>query len=344
MSEAEFVVSTFDSSLLVSKPHIWNNIDWTFKIKQRSLYIVVIGWTILEDPSRRSSRWCGGRAVWDNWLPSVLPPISWGRGGFDREDLSEDSWHSLNRTWQGDGESFHTLSSGESYRSFLSVISDGEDSVSDPGDQLLELLEEAEVFRDSLGTLEASPGVPRGWASFPPGSRGQVTAGWATRGRGSFQPGSRGTAGWTPRERGLYQPGSRVPSPTRWVPGERGLYQLNLREPVGPVFRGGWAVRGAREHRGGGEPGGISSVGVLRLLEDEDRVQAPYRQNSRPLDRLARRHWTQLGLSHRRPIHPALLHPVFYPPRPLPLIQGPQQQVFPEEYMQRQHQLLCYRY
>ena len=55
MSEAKFVVSTFDLSLLVSKLHIWNNIDWTFEIKQRSLYIVVIGWTILEDPSRRST-------------------------------------------------------------------------------------------------------------------------------------------------------------------------------------------------------------------------------------------------------------------------------------------------
>ena len=102
------------------------------------------------------------------------------------------------------------------------------------------------------------------------------------------------------------------------------------------MFRGGRAVRGIREHRGGRQPGGVSSVGALRLLEDEDRIQAPYRQDSRPLDRLARCHWSQLGLSHRRPIHPALLHPVFYPPRPLPLMQGPQQQVFPDEYLQRQ--------
>ena len=109
--------------------------------------------------SRSLSRGRGGRAVGDNWRPSILPPISWG-GGFDREDLSEDSWHSLNRTWQGDGESFHTLSSGDSYRSLLSLFSDSEDSVSDPGDQLLELLEEAEVIRDSLGTLETSPGFP----------------------------------------------------------------------------------------------------------------------------------------------------------------------------------------
>ena len=83
----------------------------------------------------------------DNWRPSILPPISlggggfvretlppisWGGGGFGREDLSQDSWHSLNRTWE-DGESFHTLSSGQSYRSLLSLSSDGEDSVSDPG-------------------------------------------------------------------------------------------------------------------------------------------------------------------------------------------------------------------
>ena len=244
--------------------------------------------------SRSLSRGRGGRAVGDNWRPSILPPISWG-GEFGREDLSEDSWHSLNRTWQSDGESFHTLSSGDSYRSLLSLFSDSEESVSEPEDRLLELLEEAEVIRDSLGTLETSPGVPRGRASIPPGSRGLGTAGWTTRGRGSFQPGSRGlsTAGWTPRGRGLYQPG---------------LGGLGT-----PVPRGGRAVRGAREHRGGWDPG-VSSVGVLRLLADETRIQSPYRQDTRPLDRLARRHWVQLGLSHRRPIHPALLQPVFYPP------------------------------
>ena len=206
--------------------------------------------------SRSLSRGRGGWAVGDNWRPSILPPISWG-GGFDREDLSEDSWHSLNRTWQGDGESFHTLSSGDSYRSLLSLFSDSEDSVSDTGDRLLELLEEAEVIRDSLGTLETSPGVPRGRASFPPGSRGLGTAGWTTRGRGSFQPGTRGpsTTGWTPRDRGLYQPGSRGLSTAGWTPRDRGLYQLGLGEPGAPVPRGGRAVRGSREHRGGGDPG-----------------------------------------------------------------------------------------
>ena len=71
MSEAEFVVSTFDSSLLVSKPHIWNNIDWTFEIKQRSLYIAVIGWTILEDPSRRS------RPYMDNMVTPLILMELW---------------------------------------------------------------------------------------------------------------------------------------------------------------------------------------------------------------------------------------------------------------------------
>ena len=159
--------------------------------------------------------------MWDNWRPSILPPILWGGGGFDREDLSQDSWHSLNRTWEGDGETFHTLSSGQSYRSLLSVSSEGEDSVSDPGDRLLELLGEAEVFRDSLEPLEDSPGVPRGRASFPPGSRGQVATGRAARGQGSVQPSSRGTAGWNSREGERYQPEYRVPSPTRWTPAER---------------------------------------------------------------------------------------------------------------------------
>ena len=78
MSEAKFVVSTFDSSLLVSKPHIWNDIDWTFEIKQRSLYIVVIGWTILEDPSRRSNAEFSEAAATNLCLPS---PACQGRVG-----------------------------------------------------------------------------------------------------------------------------------------------------------------------------------------------------------------------------------------------------------------------
>ena len=285
----------------------------------------------------------GGGGVGDNWRPSILPPILWGGGGFGREDLSQDSWHSLNRTWE-DRESFHTISSGQSYRSLLSVSSEGEDSVSDPGDRLLELLGEAEVFRDSLEPFGGSPGVPRGWASFPPGSWGQVATGRAARGQGSVHPSSRGSAWWNSREGERYQPEYRVPSPTRWTPAERGLYQFNLRVPAAPVFRRGQAVRGIREHGGGGQPGGVSSDGALRLLEDGDRIQFPHRQESRPLDRLARRHWSQLGLSHRRPIHPALMHTVFYPPWPLPLMQGPQQQVFPEEYLPRRPRFPCYRY
>ena len=163
--------------------------------------------------SRSLSRGRGRGTFGDNWRPSILPPISWG-GEFGREDLSEDSWHSLNRTWQSDRESFHTLSSGDSYRSLLSLFSDSEESVDEPEDRLLELLEEAEGIRDSLGTLETSAGVPRGRTSVQPSSRGLGTAGWAPRGRGLFQPGLGGLGT--------------------------------------PVPRGGRAVRGAREHRGAG--------------------------------------------------------------------------------------------
>ena len=275
----------------------------------------------------------GGGGVGDNWRPSILPPISWGGGGFGREtlppiswggggfrreDLAQDSFHSLNRTWE-DEESFYTLSSEQSYWSLLSLSSDEEDSVSDPGDRLLGLLGETEVFRDSLEPLESSPRVPRGRASFPPGSRGQVTTGRTARGRGSIQPSSRGLAWWNSRGGEQHQPEYRVPSPTRWRPAERGLYQYNLRVPPAPVFRRGQAVRGTREHGGGGQPGRVSSEGALRSLQDGDRIQFPHRPESRPLDRLARRHWCQLGLSHRRPIHPALMSAVYYPPRPLPL-------------------------
>ena len=85
-------------------------------------------------------------------------------------------FHALNRTWDDD-ESFYTLSSGESYRSLLSLSDDEDDGASDPGgDRLLGFLGQTEVFRDSLEPVESPPRVPRGRASFPPGSRGQVTA------------------------------------------------------------------------------------------------------------------------------------------------------------------------
>ncbi len=194
------------------------------------------------------------------------------------------------------------------------------------------------------GALWGFPRSSQSWASFPPGSWGQVATGRAARGQGSVHPSSRGSAWWNSREGERYQPEYRVPSPTRWTPAERGLYQFNLRVPAAPVFRRGQAVQGIREHRGGGQPGGVSSDGALRLLEDGDRIQFPHRQESRPLDRLARCHWSQLGLSHRRPIHPALMHAVFYPPWSFPLMQGPQQQVFPEEYLPRRPRFPCYRY
>ena len=301
----------------------------------------------------------GGLGVRDNWRPSILPPISWGGGGFGREtlppiswggggfrreDLTQDSFHALNRTWD-DEESFYTLSSGQSYRSLLSLSDDEEDRASDPGDRLLGFLGETEVFRDSLEPLESSPRVPRGWASFPPGSRGQVTTGRTTRGRGSIQPSSRGSAWWNSRRGGQQQPEYRVPSPTRWRPTEMGLYQFNLRIPPAPVFRRGQPVRGTREHdAGGGRIGRVSGEGALRSLQDADRIQFPHRPESRPLDRLARRHWCELGLSHRRPIHPALLADVYYPPRPLPLQGGAQPPVFPEDYLPRHPRFPHYRW
>ena len=110
-----------------------------------------------------------------SWHPSVLPPLSWG-GGFDREDLSVDSWHSVNRTWQSDLDSFHTLSSGSSHRSLLSLFSDSEGSVEEPEDRLLELLEEAEGNQDSLGTLETSGRVPRDRTVVQPGLEGLETS------------------------------------------------------------------------------------------------------------------------------------------------------------------------
>ena len=124
----------------------------------------------------------GGIGQGDNWRPSILlpiswggggfgretlPPISWGGGGFRREDLTQDSFHALNRTWD-DEESFYTLSSEQSYQSLLSLSSDEEDSVSDPGDCLLGLLGETDVFLKDIKELkQMSPAaVAEGIASF----------------------------------------------------------------------------------------------------------------------------------------------------------------------------------
>ena len=82
--------------------------------------------------------------------------------------------------------------------------------------------------------------------------------------------------------------------------------------------RGGRSIRGTRENREGCGPG----LGLWRRIGDETRIQSPHRLDSRPLDLLARRHWVQLGLSHRRPIHPALQYPVFQLPLQTPLTPG----------------------
>ena len=124
-----------------------------------------------------------------------------------------------------------------------------------------------------------------------------------------------------------------------------GLYQCNLRTPPAPVFRRGVPVRGTREHdTGGGRIGRVSGEGALLALQDADRILLPHRAVSRPLDRLARRHWCELGLSHRRPVHPALLADVYYPPRPLPLQGGEQPPVFPEDYLPRHPRFTHYRW
>ena len=133
-----------------------------------------------------------------------LPPISWGGGGCRREDLIQDSFHALNRTWTDD-ESFYTLSSGDSHRSFLSLSDDEDDEVSDPGgDSLLGFLEQTEVFRDILEPVESLHRVSRGRASFPPGSRG-------SRGRGSSQPVPEGQPGGTLHKFPSIHPFTQVP-------------------------------------------------------------------------------------------------------------------------------------
>ena len=297
----------------------------------------------------------------DGWRPSILPPlawggdfgrerlppISWGGGGCRREDLIQDSFHALNRTWNDD-ESFYTLSSGESYRSLLSLTDDEDDGASDPGgDSLLGFLGQTEVFIDSLEPVESPPRVPRGRASFPPGTRGQVTAGRLSRGRGSSQPSSRRSAWWDSPQVSIYP--SIYPSPRAsawWTPRPGGqpvgLYQRNLTTPPAPVFRRGVPVRGTREHDvGGGRIGRVSGERALLALEDTDRILLPHRAVSRPP---ARRPGCELGPNRRRPCHPPHLADVYYLPRPVPLHEEEQPPVFPEDYLPRRPRFPSYRW
>ena len=69
--------------------------------------------------------------------------------------------------------------------------------------------------------------------------------------------------------------------------------------------RGGRSIRGIRD-RVGWSP----ELGSWRTIGDRNRIQSPHRSDSRPLDPLARRHWAQLRLSHRRPVSPVIRPPV----------------------------------
>ena len=100
-----------------------------------------------------------------------LPPVSWG-GGHDREDLMQDRLHAQNRTWSDDS-SFYTVSSEGSHHSFISLSDDDDREVNDRGEEsLLELLEHTEAPEP----VEPFHREPRGWASFPPGSRAKPRA------------------------------------------------------------------------------------------------------------------------------------------------------------------------
>ena len=81
------------------------------------------------------------RAWGGGFVPEELPPISWGGGGHRREDLIQDGFHALNRTWTDD-DSFYTFSSEDSHHSFITLSDDEDGEVSDLGeDSLLGLLE-----------------------------------------------------------------------------------------------------------------------------------------------------------------------------------------------------------
>ena len=166
------------------------------------------------------------RAWGGDFVPEELPPISWGGGGYRREDLIQDGFHALNRTWTDD-DSFYTLSSEDSHHSFITLSDDEDGEASDLGeDSLLGLLEHTGVFRDILEPVEHLHRVPRGRASFPPGSR-------RSRGRGSSQPSPRRSAWWNSPQVPVYP--SVYTSPTTsawWSPRSAGqpvgLYQRSL--------------------------------------------------------------------------------------------------------------------
>ena len=105
------------------------------------------------------------------------------------------------------------------------------------------------------------------------------------------------------------------------TPGDTSLVQSDL---LGGI--GGWTDRDSLTRRGGRSLKGICDraawspeLGSWRTVGDRNRIQSPHRSESRPLDPLARRHWAQLGLSHRRPVSPILRPPVLQLPLHPPL-------------------------
>ena len=107
--------------------------------------------------------------------------------------------------------------------------------------------------------------------------------------------------GGTPRDTALVQPGL--------LGSTVGLADLGT-----PVRRGGRSIRGTRDR-----VGWVPELGSWRTTGDQNRIQSPHRSDSRPLDTLVRRHWVQLGLSHRRPVSPVLRPPVLQFPLHSPL-------------------------
>ena len=125
------------------------------------------------------------------------------------------------------------------------------------------------------------------------------------------------------------------------VPRGRAVVQPGKEGPETSARRGGRSLRGTRENREGWVP----ELGLWRRIGDETRIQSPHRIDSRPLDTLARRHWVQLGLSHRRPIPPILQYPVLQLPLQAPLTPAqPQMERFIGNSLHRQCCVLWTRY
>ena len=118
--------------------------------------------------SRRNERAVGSSS--DSWH-SAQPSLSWGVSGeAARDDLSLDSWHSINGTWRSNLSSLATLSSERS------IFSDSEESVDPSEDDLQEVLGAPGDHQSGLGGLDLR-GTPGG--HFP-GSVRSTRRHWRT--------------------------------------------------------------------------------------------------------------------------------------------------------------------